>query len=761
MTSNTPKLDARIARLRRGLVRAVWLRGLGILVVCVLAWLAFAYLADWGLRVPRLIRVFHAVIVVVVTGFVAYRYLLLPLRSLPDRTGLALLLERAHGRADELFVSAVDFTDHGGNGDPELVARVLAEAEARADELHPATVLDDRRPTYFALTGACALFVAGTWAATHTELAGTFVERLLGAQRAWPQRTTLVVRVPELGDGVRVTRSGERIDVRIARGMDLPILIEAEGVVPGSVTLHIDGDRDVVLGTHSGGVFRTLLRSLQADQRFHVTGGDDDDGLPEVWIEVLEPPEVTGIALSVTPPEYSGLAPERLLDVDQVEVLRGSTVEVWVRSTPNASASIESLPAGEAIATRAAPWPDAGDAPGDVRSFTLHVTESMGFRVDLVDPEGLSSPEPPLVRLIAVEDHAPELTVLSPRTSEFEVVQGGALPLRVRAEDDFRVTGLHLIVRPLGGDGEAAPIVDRELAGTPLTLERGRKRHGLLGATRLEVDSFASDGVPVAPGQRYALELAASDNRQPEANVGNALPRRVRVVTPEELLRRLQDRLAQAKLAAVRLDELQRDRRQRVEDLLDALEGSDAVQTADSLAVAALVSGQRRVAVGAIDLARDLAAVTEDVLYARIDDKAETLLVRYDAALARWPDARFPDQLWRELAAARRAGEAGSPGFAGNLLDLVDLGLEIGDELAGRAVASLEQAANATRTVDSQEALARASEDMTRTTERLGLLLERLAEWDNFQNILALTRDIVNRQKGLKERLQNFAKERR
>jgi hypothetical protein len=38
-------------------------------------------------------------------------------------------------------------------------------------------------------------------------------------------------------------------------------------------------------------------------------------------------------------------------------------------------------------------------------------------------------------------------------------------------------------------------------------------------------------------------------------------------------------------------------------------------------------------------------------------------------------------------------------------------------------------------------------------------LLDELAEWDNFQNILALTRDILNRQKALRERTQRYASE--
>ena len=39
------------------------------------------------------------------------------------------------------------------------------------------------------------------------------------------------------------------------------------------------------------------------------------------------------------------------------------------------------------------------------------------------------------------------------------------------------------------------------------------------------------------------------------------------------------------------------------------------------------------------------------------------------------------------------------------------------------------------------------------------VLLAELAEWDNFQSVLSLTRDILNRQKSLTERARQYAKE--
>ena len=53
--------------------------------------------------------------------------------------------------------------------------------------------------------------------------------------------------------------------------------------------------------------------------------------------------------------------------------------------------------------------------------------------------------------------------------------------------------------------------------------------------------------------------------------------------------------------------------------------------------------------------------------------------------------------------------------------------------------------------------LTSAIEHMTRSLERLDELLGKLEEWDNFQNILSLTRDILNRQRALRERTEELA----
>jgi hypothetical protein len=52
-----------------------------------------------------------------------------------------------------------------------------------------------------------------------------------------------------------------------------------------------------------------------------------------------------------------------------------------------------------------------------------------------------------------------------------------------------------------------------------------------------------------------------------------------------------------------------------------------------------------------------------------------------------------------------------------------------------------------------------AVQNQKKTLAKIDALLEKLAEWDNFQSVLTLTRDILNGQKSLRERTRQAAKD--
>lgn len=783
----TPALDRLLGRLRRRLVLAVWLHGAGTALIAAAAWTFFAFTADFWLRVPAAVRMLHGVVLLGVTGFFLWRDLLRPMRRIPDKAGLALLLERRHGGLFEVLVSAVQLQVAGTRSDdheasPELVDAVLREAEERAASLDAAGVLAEAGPRVRLGSGALLSGLLVLAAMLNPGLARIFLDHLLGGRTPWPQRTHLTIDVPLAEAAGRVTQDGDVIAVRIARGTDVPVVVRAEGVEPSEVVLRFEDGRDRALSPSGRGIYRTSLRSPQQSVAFHATGGDDDDDRPRVEIEVLQPPDVEGVAIMIEPPAWTGLAPSLAFNRD-VEVVAGSHLRVHVLPTPRtATGVVRLLPEDATLPLVPAPFPPDEDDDIHVEeglAFELDATSSLGYRFELVDDTGLSNPEPGLFRITVLEDRPPELRLFAPGRSEFETVAGGAIPLRALAEDDFGLVAMTFEARVFdparasaadaGADGDLRLQAEFE----PHKLPPAGGRTPWLGATRVEV----ADLLGVRPGetgeeadappadesfaldQRFEILVTARDNHLPDGQVGRAAPVRVRLISADELLRRMQDRLARARLGATRLADLQREKQARVLELVDALSPGGALAADDSLALHAAAVGQRRVQSDAATLTRDLAMAAQDVLYARLDEKAGPMLELLDARSGTVADGAFHAEVWTELTAAFDRGELGAPVFAGNLVQLVARGLAVSEESALAAALELDRAQKASTVEDAAAALAAAHEHQAEALRRVELLLESLAEWDNFQNVLTLTRDILQRQKALRDRTRRYAQE--
>jgi hypothetical protein len=787
----TPRLDALLARLASRLTRHVWMHGLGTVVGATAVWLLFAFLADWFLHLPAGIRIIHLIVLIGAPLVFLRRDLLKPLVKRPDRTGRAVLLERAHPELKELLVSAVQFADrpqgHAPSGAPELVGNVRGAAETRASQMTLDGVLDPTAPRKRFLIGTLASVVCAATLVLNPTEAGIFLRRLAGGSAAWPQRTTLTLEVPLISDRAQIIPGEDVLDVRVARGSDVPVLVRAEGVLPEEVTLHFTSGHQAVLGSSGAGVFRTLLRSCQESVEFYATGGDDDDKLPLVRLTVLQPPDVAGVAVLVRPPAYSGLPSELRHDSD-VDVLAGSELTVYMHADPtDATGVVRVLPEDRVIdlrpetfpphstpnSTGTANGPPAADGESAIPglAFDLQANETLRYRFELEDSTGLPNPDPGLFAISVLDDRPPEIELLSPGRGDYDTVLGGALPLRVRVEDDFGLQSVAWSAVDSGSENDDA--IMTELATVPIELDGGQgsgtgdapgnarstSRAAVIAARTLDIEELVGTG-PVVEGQQFLLTIEAVDNRDPAPQTGRSAPARVRIVTVDEFLRRIQDRLARLQASASALSVLQIEKHRRTLDLLASLESDELPDGGSEVAeLAAALTGQRRVLGNSRGMTRELAAITESVLFARVDERASGLLTFLDEALATQTGRRFEADPWLELVAAYDEGTIGPAGLSGKLVEILSVGLEISESLGQQAVDSLtraQDAADLTLVHDELDATSRAQAQIIARVERL---LELLAEWDNFQSVLSLTRDILSRQKNLTERTRQYAKE--
>lgn len=774
----TPALDALLARVRQRLAALVWMHGLATVAGATALWLLVAFVVDWSLHVPSGIRWIHLGVLALVPGVLFARELVAPLRRLPDVVGIAVLVERAHPALRQLFVSAVELSrSPRPMGAPELVADVLRRADAEARTLQPSGVLDARGPRRRLALGSAAVLVCALVLATNSAAASIFFDRLFGGDAPWPRRTHLVVEIPlpgaetpsELQDP---QHDPAEIRLRIARGSDVPLVVRAEGSVPDEVILHFKSGESAVLPSTGGPAFRTLLRSLQDDTEFYVTGGDDTDDRPWVRLQVLQPPDVEALAIEITPPAYSGLAPRTEFDRD-IEVLQGTHLAVHVLPTPrSAHGRARLLPEDRALELEAAPFPLRPEAaPGTAvetgLAFALAADKNLRYRFELQDATGLANPDPGLFAVTVVEDRAPEIELLAPSRTELDTLLGGLVALRARAEDDFGLASFAWSSRSATDETRAAAPAEldwrlftaeeraAEQAGAE-SASNTRARVLAVGRAHVEVAQLAP---AVAEGQQYELVVTARDNRTPTPREGRSSAVRVRIVTTDEFVRRLQERLTRVQASANAVTELQREKARRTDELLAALESDGAGLANTDAELGALSTGQRRAAGDARSLARELCSVCESILYARLDDRAGPLLDFVDARLATSVRRQFDPAPWRALAEAQTSGELAPAALSSKLVGIVGLALEISEDDTQGAAEALLRAQQATEPQAVHAGLAAASSHARLALEKLDRLLGLLSEWDNFQSVLGLTRDLLNGQKNLQERTKAALKE--
>lgn len=727
------------------------------------AWLVFAFLADWMLHVPSGVRWVHLIVLIALPCIFLWRELLTYLKRRPDHEGLAILLERAHPQLAQIVVSAIQLrntpTDDKGH---ELVRRIVDDAEASIEGIDLEPVLVTKPPMKRFGIGALATLFAMVIFMTNGQAASIFFARLVGQDVAWPQETHLAIEIPMSAEQAQITIDGDQIHVRTARGNDIPVIVRAEGVVPDTVSVHFEGGQISQLSASGNSVFRTLLRSCQEDLSFYVTGGDDVDEAPRVFIEVLQPPDITGVAIRVQPPEYSKLPETIAYDAD-VEVLAGSAVQVFMRSDPEEASGIARLlPEDREIELAAANWPTEDPAAETLsaRTFQLNPERTLRYRFELRDETGLQNPDPGLFAINVIEDRIPEVEVLAPGRTDMETVLGGAIPLRIRVSDDFGIAKLTWSSETRMNEG--SELQQGELPWSLVSLQasgttRSRIRERALASKLVEVQELSPTG-QVSEGQLFTLEVSAEDTAQPQVGRGKSIPIRIRIVSADEFLRRLQDRLARARLDASELLTLQAEKNLRTRELLAALESDEVEAGRDSGGLNSALTGQRRVTGDSAALVRSLAGITQALLYSRIDERADALLGHLHDELSQHADKSFHAESWISLVELE-ARTSRNSGLGGKLVEVLGVAIEASEVHSLAATEALQRATDASTIEEVHDALGAAEAAQRSMLSGIETLLERLAEWDNFQSVLALTKDILNRQKNLLERTRLYEKE--
>jgi len=555
-------LKRKIGTLRGRVRRLAAVYGVSWVVGAVLAAVLLVGLADYLVRFQdRGIRVMASMVVLGVLGWTCYRHLYLGLRSVRLRdVDLAQRVQRRFPALGDGLASSVEFLDQPEDdpiaGSVTLRRAVIAKTTAETEPLDFGEVIE-RGPTVRAATGALALgLVAAIVVAVDPLSSQIAVARLSNPfdDVAWPQTTHLVLR---------------RWVARVARGQAFEVeVVDRYGVkLPPQVRIHYrfegsDGSttEESELMHYIGDAMVARRENVTRPFSYRVEGGDDHS-MPWIPVEVVEPPKLEALRVELVPPEYTGWPPETT--DGQIRALVGTKVSAVAKSTKRLAAAALCLKDGRRIPGRLDEDGVTFTVPGDPAT-ELTIEKSGAYWFELTDVEGLTAGSDTGWEIRALPDAPPTVSIEQPIATVF-VTPNGVLPLRIAVKDDLAVHRIALRFNRSDRPEEDESVVLLQQGPDRVDPQAG----GGLGAgepseSRVVAYDWQLAPLELPPRTQVTFRGTATDYLP---QTGTSEPRRLVIITPEELADRIASRQTSILADLARVLEMQRQSRRQVADL--------------------------------------------------------------------------------------------------------------------------------------------------------------------------------------------------
>lgn len=565
----------------RGRVRLLtWISGLSWTVLVLFGGLLVTGCLDWMIHFddPGL-RLVIGIALLTASSVMAWRQLIRPLIQPLTTSFLALRIEQRFPGLRSRVLSAVEFLQHRMDsrvGSPEMQQAVVQSALQDLERIEPADIVETRAVKRVTIAGAILCVMIATVVIVHPLEASTALKRLMFpfANCPWPRQFELTLVRADMSP---VTLAPEQ-PLMIARGDTLELyVVDRRSRLPERVwfehrtnsTQPIEREplRQTTLRDAKGHSRQAAVISWVASRgelQFRATGGDDET-MSFLTVEVVEPPTLESLRVTVSPPKYSGRPVESLPQgVGHVQGLLGTTVDVVASADkPLRSARLR-------IADKApVDLKVSDDQLSFTASFPISDSGVTGYWFELTDQAGFSDPEAPRFELRGIADAVPEVIIESP-VADIMLAPDAELPIKVLAKDDLGLREVRL----------SGQINDNP---TPLQIPlaaAGDSQSPLLLSTPEYVWNLAE--LALAPGNRIVFRAEATDDYDlGEAHVGKSTPRTITITSKEDKQRELAGRVGDLLEDLQQATTLQQRARQQTSELQTQLNTAGELRMQD------------------------------------------------------------------------------------------------------------------------------------------------------------------------------------
>jgi len=704
MTTYLPLLD-RLEAMRRAVRRR--LIAYGVLAVGAGGVAAFLTIVsfDQFLDFPSVLRIIVALIFFGGFAFACNRWIITPLRSPLTVETIASRLERHFPGLDDRLTSTVQFLQGGAIGSERMRSAVIDETEKQVAALPLESALSLRRIGHSAASCALAAVVLLVVGLAAPQWVRTGVVRYTDpfGDTQWPR----TVEIEPLTHDVAVA-VGESalVRMRITKGLSNELrgvvrLREKDGTV-SALTMQRRND----------GTFEAAIDSITADLEYWFEAGDDDTARHPRTIRAVKRPTVVEALAEVIPPPYAAQRAARTHDLAEgaVKVPVGGRAVLRIRSSKPVAADgalLRVITADE----NEKPIPlqiDSSDAT--LLSVALPIAEDKRFTVELRDQDGFENHGALEYSLVARADTPPTVAILEPQAVA-EVTPDATLPVLVRVEDDFGVSGLRLDVERLGASRPRSVDLMELLSFSD---EAGR----VIGEARYEWELGA---LALSPGDTVLYSALARDNcdicvveenssaaEDVVGQHGRSATMRLRVVSEIEMQARMREDVG---ILETRIREALIEQNDLLDRTLGLVDSETSEQPRRREEIEGGASSQARLARRMREVAR-----------------------RFDELMDRASRNRLKD-----------AEGIGRLEDAGRLLR------EVSEGPMSSAATTMTQAAEQREAQDQQSSLETAAAEQERAVDQMRELLRDMGQWGHFKALANRTRDLIDRQESLRE----------
>ena len=735
--------------------------------------IAGSFFLDWLFQLPLGARTIMLVIMVGVMLRGAWRFFLGPFKVGLSDDGIALLVEERHPEFGDELISALQLAQQMENGSNtesrDLMASAVSGALARFEKVSFDDTITPRplvRPAFMSFAAVLVVFLYGTFQPDHVSI--WFDRCVLLEDRAWPPKTVLDVRIANLDSFRHEIAADGSYEIYVPESAVIRVEVTADGEIPPTIRLKKfasprDENPDPIsielAGRPDSAEFEYKFGRVTSSFEFYVQGGDDDDELPYFRVFVRAAPRIDDLAVDYDFPGYvndTGIEDKTGIREYNVVGPVGTRVDMHFRASAEVASFQVIVDDLKDDSIELKPNPD------DPLRFTwsMVLTDDHFYTYRLVGANGAPSREAPNFNISAQPDLAPQIGVLMPETASVDVSPEATIPLAMQVVDDYRVGDIEYrwdAARD-GAYGNRVALGVDDLR----VLDDEREVDAFVA---LEVRSFTAvqDGKTRAlrPGDNVFVRLVARDTRvttaEPEPNVTvHSTPIALHVREAVEIERELMRGQVRLKDQIKRVEESVRARLAELTTLVSTWggEGEEAPSRDDLHAAAA---GQALITSSLGEAARGFVRVFDGYLFNRMDPSNLTeAMIAELCGMHRKGEGSHYEHISKLMPRVRaQLDDSEIMGKLTKIMDILMTTSDVSSPAVGAAIKICLAEEDRPKVV---EGLRLALEREEKLHQDVLVLVEKMEEWEDFQDVIQSLKDIIELEKGLWNRMKKEAK---